>query len=69
MPARRIGFKLAVAIVPGVLLAAAAAAPAVLLLRGARPHRPDLEAWLDGEHLAYDSPSFLARRRPAPASG
>ena len=63
------GFRLAIAIVLGVLLASAAAALAVLLVGGARPHRPDLEAWLDGEHPAYHSPPFLARLRSAPASG
>jgi MFS family permease len=57
------GVTLAVAITVVLLLVAGAAALAVLLLGGARPHRPDLEAWLDGERPAYRSPPLLARVR------
>lgn len=32
----------------------------VLLAGRKRPHRPDLERWLDGEHPAFDSPPLAA---------
>ncbi|MGH2857294.1 MAG: MFS transporter [Solirubrobacteraceae bacterium] len=57
------GFKLAVAIMLAVLLVTGLFALLVLLAGGARPHRPQLEPWLAGEHPAYDSPPFLARLR------
>jgi MFS family permease len=36
---------------------------AIYLLGGARPHPPDLEAWIGGEETAYHSPPFAARLR------
>jgi MFS family permease len=59
------GVRTAVALTLGVLALFAAAGLAVLLLGGQRPHRPQLERWLEGEEPAYDSPPLLAvlRRR------
>lgn len=46
-----------VAVVGAVLLV-------LLLLGGRRPHRPDLQAWLEGDASAFDSPPVVAVLRP-----
>jgi len=59
------GFQISVAILLAVVVLGGAFALAVLLLGGRRPHRPDLQPWLDGDHPAYDSPPLGARLRAA----
>ncbi len=57
------GVRLGVLVVVVLCLAGGAVALAVLLLGGVRPHRPDLERWLEGEEPAYDSPPVAATVR------
>ena len=57
------GIERAAVITLVVLAVGGAAAVAVLLAGGRRPHAPDLETWLSGEAPAYDSPRFAAALR------
>jgi MFS family permease len=50
------GLHLAIAVTLGVTVLGGLAALAVYLAGGARPHAPDLQAWLDGDRAAYHSP-------------
>ncbi len=54
------GVRVGVLVALGVLAAGMAAAAAVLLLGGVRPHAPDLDTWIEGERPAYHSPRLFA---------
>jgi MFS family permease len=57
------GIKLVALILVMLCAASGALILAVLLLGGARPHAPDLERWIGGEHPAYNSPRLAAAVR------
>ncbi|MFI7276547.1 MFS transporter [Streptomyces sp. NPDC049879] len=57
------GYRATVAIVLAITLLGALLLVGLYLLGGARPHRPDLDAWLGGQGGAYHSPPLAARLR------
>jgi MFS family permease len=57
------GIKVAAQILVLLCAVSGALILAVLLLGGARPHAPDLELWVAGEHPAYRSPRIAAAVR------
>jgi len=57
------GIHLATGVTFGLLVIIAPMLLGVLLLGGAGPHPPDLDTWLEGEKIAYDSPRIAAAIR------
>jgi MFS family permease len=65
-----VGVQVAVLILVVVCMVSGALILGLLLLGGARPHVPDFDAWISGEHPAYQSPRLAdAIRRPATEDG
>ncbi|HET6298490.1 MAG TPA: MFS transporter [Kribbella sp.] len=61
-----VGVQVAVLILVVICMVSGALILGLLLLGGARPHVPDLDAWIAGEHPAYRSPRLAnAIRHPA----
>jgi len=61
-----VGVQLAVLILVVICMVSGGVIVGLLLLGGARPHVPDLDAWIAGEHPAYRSPRLAnAIRHPA----
>lgn len=58
-----LGVRVAVLIVVVACMLSGALILGLLLLGGTRPHAPDFDAWLSGEHAAYRSPRLAAAIR------